>query len=367
MCRGAKEARELYRLADEEMEHIRNEETQAAAEEIAGAHGDLDILAAAAAIIARQNEYRVQSLVEQDLAEPELKDDETKPATHFLTAEGKKRFGHRLRSVYKQKDIADMKEAAEQYTFKRSELPGQIKYMAEMCTRMERTLAVGQLDPASAPAPPPDPALPCDPLTGQPLNELPAGVKSSPLSDSDETTPSAEVLEGQIRQIEEQIREYEKNYEIENYDMKRERFHAGLDPEDESLIIVKTRKVAYPELNWSTLIQYWGKKEDKSQEWYLKYQISFSQPRSAGTPLPIAHPPSRRRPPQQPLKPPIDRHARRSTLSELSCRPSQQPPPSPTNRHAPANNLHPKSLPNSRDLSYNAGTTAPASAAWVTQ
>ena len=131
---------------------------------------------------------------------------------------------------------------------------------------MAETLAHITRDPALVPEPSPDPALPCDPLTGQPLNELPAGVTSGPLSDSDETTPSAVVLDGQIRQIEEQIREYEKNYEIENYDMKRERFHAGLEPEDESLIIVKTKKVAYPELNWSTVIQYWGKKEDKSQE-----------------------------------------------------------------------------------------------------
>ena len=131
---------------------------------------------------------------------------------------------------------------------------------------MAETLAHITRDPALVPEPPPDPALPCDPLTGQPLNELPAGVKSGPLSDSDETTPSAEVLEGQIRQIEEQIREYEKNYEIENYDMKRKRFHAGLDPEDESLIIVKTKKIEYPELNWSTELQYWGTEEDISQE-----------------------------------------------------------------------------------------------------
>ena len=266
MCRGAKAMTDVYCNADKEMEQIRNEESQAAAEEIAGAHGDLDILAAADAIIARQNEYRVQALVEQELAEPELKDDETKHAPHLLTAEGKKRFGHRLLSVYKQKDIADLKEAAEKYTFKRSELPGQIKYMAEMRTQMERTLAEGQLDPACASPPPPDPALPCDPLTGQPLNELPAGVTSGPPSDSDETEPSPAILEDQIRQIEEQIREYEKNYEIENYDLKRERFNAGLDPEDESLIIVNTKKVAYPELNWSTVIQYWGKEKDRPQE-----------------------------------------------------------------------------------------------------
>ena len=266
MCRGAKAMNDVYCNADEEMEQIRNEETQAAAEEIAGAHGDLDILAAAAAIIARQNEYRVQSLVEQELAEPELKDDETKPAPHLLTAEGKKRFGHRLRSVYKQKDIADMKEAAEKYTFKRSELPGQIKYMAEMRTHMEKTLAEGQLDPAGASAPPPDPALPCDPLTGQPLNELPAGVTSGPTSDSDETEPSPAILEDQIQQLEDQIREYEKNYEIENYDMKRKRFHAGLDPEDDSLIFVKGKTLEYPSFNMSITTEYVHRIKDKSQK-----------------------------------------------------------------------------------------------------
>ena len=266
MCRGAKAMTDVYCNADKEMEQIRNEETQAAAEEIAGAHGDLDILAAAAAIIARQNEYRVQSLVEQELAEPELKDDETKPAPHLLTAEGKKRFGHRLRSVYKQKDIADMKEAAEKYTFKRSELPGQIKYMAEMRTQMERTLAEGQLEPAGTSPPPPDPALPCDPLTGQPLNELPAGVTSGPPSDIDEIKPSPAILEDQIQQLEDQIREYEKNYEIENYDMKRKRFHAGLDPEDDSLIFVKGKTLEYPSFNMSITTEYVHRIKDKSQK-----------------------------------------------------------------------------------------------------
>ena len=54
-CRGAKTMVDLYRLADEEMETIRKEEIETAAAEIAGAHGDLDILAAADAIIAQQN------------------------------------------------------------------------------------------------------------------------------------------------------------------------------------------------------------------------------------------------------------------------------------------------------------------------
>ena len=265
-CRGAKTMVDLYRLADEEMETIRKEEIETAAAEIAGAHGDLDILAAADAIIAQQNLYRADSFVEQGLAEPELKDDEIKPAKHILTAEGKKRFGYRVLYNHQQKEIDQVKEAAEQYTFKRSELPLQIKHMAAKRTDLEKSLASCTRDPENDPAPPPAPSLPCDPLTGQPFNELPAGVTIGPLRESDEIKPSPAILEDQIQQLEDQIREYEKNYIIENYDMKRARFNAGLDPEDESLIIVKTKKVAYPELNWSTVIEYWGKEKDRAQE-----------------------------------------------------------------------------------------------------
>ena len=52
MCRGAKAMADLYRLADQEMELIRNEETEAAAMEVVGAHGDPAILIAAAQISA---------------------------------------------------------------------------------------------------------------------------------------------------------------------------------------------------------------------------------------------------------------------------------------------------------------------------
>ena len=131
---------------------------------------------------------------------------------------------------------------------------------------MAETLAHITRDPALVPEPSPDPALPCDPLTGQPLNELPAGMKSGPPSDSDETKPSAAILEDQIRQIEEQIREYEKNYENENYDMKRKRFHAGLDPENDSLIFVKGKTFEFPSLNLSITQEYVHKIKDESQE-----------------------------------------------------------------------------------------------------
>ena len=82
------------------------------------------------------------------------------------------------------------------------------------------------------------------------------------------------------------------------------------------------------------------------------YRIAAATARSNSTPLPIAQPPTRRRPPQQPLKPPTDRHARQSALPESIRRPSQQPSPSPTDRHTPTA-MHPRipSTPISRKLS----------------
>ena len=68
ICRGAKVRIDLYRLADEEMEAICTEETQIAAAEIAGAHSDLDILKAADEITAQQNQYRIDSLIDKELA-----------------------------------------------------------------------------------------------------------------------------------------------------------------------------------------------------------------------------------------------------------------------------------------------------------
>ena len=51
---------ELYRLADHEMDLIRSEETAAAAAQVAGAAGDPELLDAAAAIAAWQDQYRIR-------------------------------------------------------------------------------------------------------------------------------------------------------------------------------------------------------------------------------------------------------------------------------------------------------------------
>ena len=60
ISRAAKVLIELYRLADHEMDLIRSEETAAAAAQVAGAAGDPELLDAAAAIAAWQDQYRIR-------------------------------------------------------------------------------------------------------------------------------------------------------------------------------------------------------------------------------------------------------------------------------------------------------------------
>ena len=156
----------------EEMEAIRAEETQAAAEEIAGAHGDLAILKAADEITAQQNQYRIDSLVDQGLATHELARNPNDPPQPVLTDEGRKRLGNRVQSPYTQQDIDELKDDVKSYTYEEYELPELCLDLTEKRAVMEAALADLTRDPAL------DPAPPRDPLTGQALNELPAGVST---------------------------------------------------------------------------------------------------------------------------------------------------------------------------------------------
>ena len=69
VCRSAKTLVDLHRRADEEMDLIHSEETQAAAVELAGAPANIEILETAAATAAKQDQYRSESLVDQGFAE----------------------------------------------------------------------------------------------------------------------------------------------------------------------------------------------------------------------------------------------------------------------------------------------------------
>ena len=221
ICRGAKVRIDLYRLADEEMELIRTEETQVAAAEIAGALGDLDILAAADAIVAQEDQYRLESLVHQGLATLEKSLTPEEPPAVVLTYEGRHRFGYQDSSDSYQEEIDELKDAAQNFAYERSELSDLLQEVTETGEVLEESLA--NLSQQAAP--------PHDPLTGEPFAELPARVKPSPLVDRH--VPSAElspeVLQDQLRQVRELTREVEELKQDKLYDKKRKLHRLGMD------------------------------------------------------------------------------------------------------------------------------------------
>ena len=237
ICRGAKVRIDLYRLADEEMEAIRAEETQTAAEEIAGAHGDLAILKAADEITAQQNQYRIDSLIDQDLAKCDSPQTDDRPADYVLTDEGRRRFDFRHQASFTQQDIDDLKAEVMQNTYEKEHLPLVSSLMNQMREDMEAALADLTRDPAL------DPAPPRDPLTGQTLNELPAGVSTGlpSYANSADAVRSPEILQDQIRQVDEIINEVEKIIEDDQYEQKRSLFHDGIDPDSPDVQIITPR------------------------------------------------------------------------------------------------------------------------------
>ena len=114
ICRAAKVLIDLNRLADEEMELIRDEENAAAAAQVAGGFGDPAVLDAAAAIAAWQNQYRTDSLIDQGLVtlEREETQDADEPPVPVLTAAGRQRFGYQRLTTYTQENIDDWREVA---------------------------------------------------------------------------------------------------------------------------------------------------------------------------------------------------------------------------------------------------------------
>ena len=175
MCSGARAMATLYRLADQEMEQIRREETQAAAAEIAGGHGDLDILAAAAEITAQENQFRIQSLITQRLVQLDQTGSENEPAGYVLTDAGRRRFGLQQGVSYTQDDIDLIQALLERPLVYRDQCIAAIKILSEMRAAIEDAIADLARDPG--------PVL--DPITGDPLSQPPAGVKTGALYPAD--------------------------------------------------------------------------------------------------------------------------------------------------------------------------------------
>ena len=122
VCRSAKTLIDLHRLADEEMEVIRTEETQTAAAQVAGADGNVDILEAADAIVAQHEQYSIESLVRRglaDLAESPFPD---RPPLFVLNAKGRQHFGYHRSPEWYQEQINELKYQVHRAAYDRSDL-----------------------------------------------------------------------------------------------------------------------------------------------------------------------------------------------------------------------------------------------------
>ncbi len=224
MCRGVKVRLDIYRLADEEMEHIRAEEVDTAAAEIAGAHGNPEILHAADAIESQQNQYRIQSLVEQDLVVCEQKENKYQSAEYALTDKGRRAFGYRFCATWTQENFDEVRNDFKNYAYEESELDDVREDLEYDRTAMDAALA----DLTSNR----DPEPPRDPLTGQRLIIPPSGVRTGlPDSYRPGVELSTETLQDFVRQVNEMITIVEELISDPNYEGKRQLFLAGLDPE----------------------------------------------------------------------------------------------------------------------------------------
>ena len=221
MCRGVSTLLQLHSRVEKDMEVIRAEETQTAAQEVVGVHGDIEILTAAADINDQLNQYRFQGLVDQGLATLKESSDANKPPVAVLTAEGRRRFGERRRTSYQQEDIDEIRDAVrsdENDQEEHLEFIEELEYMGEA---YDATLADLTLQP--------DP--PKDPFTGEPVSELPSGLHRREPSDlpplHDDRSP--ETLAEQRDQVEAICLEaLDKNLD-ENYETGRVFYHYDQD------------------------------------------------------------------------------------------------------------------------------------------
>ena len=212
ICNGAKELRAYYKLADEEMEEIRAEEDRAAAAAMAGGHGDLNILNTSAAISEEENRYSLESFAAQGLAELEEPSDPDEPATAVLTEEGRQRFGIRPQSSYTQEDLDNLRNDALQYRFRKEDLP----YLIEMAKEMREEMEAARTALTSGAEDAPEPLR--DPLTGQPMDRLPARTRTGVVPETGEVETDPEVLADQVRQAGDLIRLLENLYQNDDYE-----------------------------------------------------------------------------------------------------------------------------------------------------
>ena len=207
ISRAAKVLIELYRLADHEMDLIRSEETAAAAAQVAGAAGDPQLLDAAAAIAAWQDQYRIDSLIDQGLVAPEPVEtkDADQPQARVLTAAGRQRFGYQRLTKYTRRDIDVCRELVIDNPPEGHDLPVALYDLYFIRKNLNELLT--DCAPASPPV--------VDALTGQPLSRLPAAVipATVPIVGPGQAEQAAKNLQDMLQHANKLTRQIEDLYE----------------------------------------------------------------------------------------------------------------------------------------------------------
>ena len=241
-CRSAKTLVDLYHRADEEMERIRTEETQAAAAEFTGAPANLDFLAAVDNITAQQDQYLAESLVEQGFAEYNEPVNPDQPSEVVLNDKGRHRFGYRNLDLTQQL-ILEMQNQFDEYDSEKTSLPD-VHEITDLLETMDQDVLETQSRLAS------EPSAPFDPLTGKPFTKLPACVivKVSPsrFSRNDETPQ--EVLADQRNEIKDLIRQAKELSEDEDYKRERAKIEKHNNDWDETMAYIRAKENNSPPL-----------------------------------------------------------------------------------------------------------------------
>ena len=207
ISRAAKVLIELYRLADHEMDLIRSEETAAAAAQVAGAAGDPELLDAAAAITAWQDQYRIDALIDQGLVAPEPVEtqDADQPQARVLTAAGRQRFGYQRLTKYTRRDIDVCREQVIDNPSEGHDMPVALYDLYFIRKNLNELLT--DCAPASPPV--------VDALTGQPLSRLPVAVipATVPIVGPGQAAQAAADLQDMLQHANKLTRQIEDLYE----------------------------------------------------------------------------------------------------------------------------------------------------------
>ena len=230
MCNGARAIAQLVNLSNEEIDLIRNQEIEAAALELVGAHGDLTVLKAAAHISAEHERYRAESLIEQGLAVPESgKNPGSAPLSKLvLTDAGRRRFGLQKLTRYTQEDFDQIEALLKRPEIYMEKWAAADQLLSAMRTSIEE--AIADLERGTAPV--------RDPLTGEVLTEPPIGVRIGPVNADHHINTEAAIktLKEQRQQAERFARILEFRYKVELSDLRQLSMtaeEAGEQQEDE--------------------------------------------------------------------------------------------------------------------------------------